>query len=82
MKPTPREKRIAKELGVTFAGMTFLAKMVARGTAPQRGNEAGRLEKAGFIQHRGGGTCNFESLPFQITEAGRDLVRRAREMGW
>lgn len=77
------EKQIAKQAGTTVAGLKFLAKMDAKGAAPQRGNEVSRLEKDGLIasvpDHRWG---NWESRPFTITEAGRNAVRTARSLGW
>ena len=43
------EQRIAKELGVTPAALSYLSRMVAQGTAPQRGNEVKRLVDGGFV---------------------------------
>lgn len=76
-------KRIAKELGVTPAGLSFVARLLATGAAPVRGNEANRLWKDGFIAPRDSiGTNNYQSRPWEVTDAGRALVQRAREMGW
>lgn len=75
--------RIAKQLGVTPAGLSYLARLVARGEAPVRGNEVARLERDGLVaanpEH---GFHNYKSRPWLLTDAGRDVVRRAREMGF
>lgn len=97
-----RERAIAKELGVTEAGLDWLAKLVANPMrATKRSNEAARLVRDGFVvelpfpdEYRGKGGVYYRSgnlqfangAPIQpvwsITEAGRDIVRRARQMGW
>ena len=76
------EQRIAKELGVTPAALSYLSRMVAQGTAPQRGNEVKRLVDGGFVACTNSRYSNYESRPYIITDAGRELVRKAREMGW
>ena len=77
-------RRIAKSLGVTPAGLRFLAVMVAQGTAPQRGNEAAKLldEDAIAGNPENSRYRNWRSVPFIVTDKGREIVRRARALGW
>lgn len=77
------EREVCKKLGVTPAGLSYLAKLVSKGMAPQRGNEATPLLAKGLIQPtRDTHYINYESKPYEITDAGREIVRRARSMGW
>lgn len=75
------EQHVAELCGVTKAGLRYLAVLQARGKAPQRGNEAGKLFKDGLIEanaERG----SYEDGWATITDAGREVVKRARAMGW
>lgn len=70
-----RTSEIAQRLGVTRAGLEWLAEAHASrdGHASRRGGEVEPLERTGYVE---GG-----SYPV-ITEAGRVVVRQARGMGW
>lgn len=82
-------KAAAKALGVTPAGLRYLAKLVATGQSHQRGNEATKLCAQGYVEDV---RCDNGRLPgdmafrqwheWRATDAGRDLVRRARALGW
>ena len=80
------EKRIERELGVTSAGLRYLASLHATGKASMRGNETGKLFAAGYIVANDEmtvvGRGNWTGRWFCITDAGRDVVKRARAMGW
>lgn len=68
-------KAIAKALGVTPAGLRWLAaKASINGKASQRGNEVSTLRKLGFV--------DVLDNHYVVTDAGREVVHRAREMGW
>jgi len=76
------DKRVAQSVGVTVAGLKYLAKLTAgertqRRVATQRGNEATRLAAHGHVVPAG----RFAG-EYALTETGRDIVRRARAMGW
>lgn len=82
-------KNIAKQLGVTPAGLAYLARLSAKGKSPQRGNEATKLSAQGYVEsvrvHNGKapGEMGYRQWhEWRATDAGRDVVRRAREMGW
>jgi hypothetical protein len=74
MKITRKEKIIARELGVTPAGLDYLCRFVAKERHPsRRGSEAEPLVRL----------CHLASPPGQeITATGREPVARARKMGW
>lgn len=67
-------RRVAKALGLTPAGLRYLAILCATGESHQRGNEATRLGKHGLV-HPTGNT-------YAATPAGHDVIRQARRMGW
>lgn len=73
--------RVAKQLGVTAAGLTWLAKLAATGKGPKRGSEHIKLIADGFVTLTESGGPTYDRRYF-ITDAGRDVVRRARAMGW
>jgi hypothetical protein len=92
---------IAKRLGVTPAGLAYLAKLVANPMkATKRGSESVRLIRDGLIAetdlprpivggagvyYRSGNVTHSDGVvspAFTVTDAGREIVRRAREMGW
>jgi hypothetical protein len=78
-----RDARTAKSLGVTPTGLRVLAKMVTDPNGHWKGGLSSgnpgsskvRLERDGFITG-----CAWGD--WAITDAGRDVVRRARAMGW
>jgi hypothetical protein len=77
--------RIAKTLGVTTVGLSVLARAVADPEGKARGSAKGnpgsakvRLERDGYLTANSYGGL-YEST---ITDAGREIVRRARAMGW
>lgn len=83
---TAAEKKIARELGVTPVGLAVLCKAASRPDGTFTGGLASGnpgsakvpLEAAGYItlnSHGGYVGC-------KITDAGREIVRRARAMGW
>lgn len=82
--------RIAKTLGVTPDGLEVLAMAVAHGGElyRTRGMASVKLEKQGYvIRHPGVDMGRVDGRPNRyghhiITDAGRDIVRRARELGW
>ena len=77
------ERRIARNLGVTVAGLKYLAKMYATGYAPQRGNEAHKLERDGLLRKSGNSAYSaWRCKPWEITESGKRIVERARAAGW
>jgi hypothetical protein len=89
LEATHPTKAIAKALGVTPAGLRYLAKLAATGQSHQRGNEATKLSAQGYVESV---RCDNGRLPgemafrqwheWRATDAGREIVRRAREMGW
>ena len=78
--------KIAKQLGVTAAGLRLLARAASqpdgRASGPGFGFSAAgaraRLTNAGLVEDTG------EKYPFQsrITSRGRELVAQARILGW
>jgi hypothetical protein len=66
---------IAKQLGVTPVGLQSLAKAVATGRMPG-GVGMLKLVRQGYATERQGAPGG------EITDAGREIVRRARELGW
>ena len=84
MKITSREKQIAKQLGVTPVGLNVLCRAVATGgksgswAGGNPGSAKAKLEADGLIRPNAHGGL-YEA---EITEAGREIVRRARAMGW
>lgn len=85
MKIAANDKRVAKALGVTPVGLAVLAKAAcdpegkARGWAGGNpGSAKSNLERDGYLTaNKHGGL--YEST---ITDAGREVVLRARQMGW
>ena len=78
-----------RALGVTPAGLAYLAKLAAPGKAAQRGTEATKLFAQGYVElvevNNGHppGAMKFRSWhEWAITNAGREIVQRARAMGW
>jgi hypothetical protein len=74
-----RELQIAAELGVTLAGLSVLARAIANGgnsrhTGGNCGTARTPLADAGLIDITADG--------WPITDAGREIVRKARELGW
>jgi predicted transcriptional regulator len=70
----------AKLLGVSAAGLEWLGKLVANpDRADKRGTEYIPLLKKGLVAEDP--HSNYRH-GFTITDAGREIVRRAREMGW
>lgn len=81
--------RITKALGVTPAGLSYLARLAATGKAAQRGNEVTKLFAQGYVEcvevTNGAppGAMTFRSWhEWAITDAGREIVKRARALGW
>jgi hypothetical protein len=75
---TQLDKHVAKKLGVTPLGLAVLARMVAGGGVGRTAGMAGqKLIKQGYVQER-----EEYGVQRQITDAGREIVQRAREMGW
>jgi hypothetical protein len=65
----------AKRLGVTAHGLELLAQAVATGRM-RGGVGMLRLVAQGYATERTG------QVGGEITDAGREIVRRARELGW
>lgn len=82
------EKQLAQRVGVTSAGLKFLASLAATGKASQRGNECQPLFDAGLIEPNekvpGYGRRNqdWTGRWYKITDAGRNAVQQARALGW
>lgn len=83
------EKQIAKRLGVTPAGLRFLASLHATGKASQRGNECQPLFDAGLIvpnkdvpEGHGRRNTDWSRNWWAITDKGREAVKQARALGW
>ena len=83
MRITTHEKRIAKSLGVSVVGLAVLSRAVANdgvvaGWAGGNPGSAkvGLLAKGLIAETRPG----FYGAV--ITDAGREIVRRARALGW
>lgn len=80
--------QIARKLGVTEAGLSVLAKLAA-GRAAWGGNAGAKLVEQGYVvlqlsqtqSRRRGPLGSHDYEPF-ITDAGREIVRQARAMGW
>jgi hypothetical protein len=70
MAQATREAKIALHLGVTPAGLQYLAKRLA-GRNGMRGSEAAKLRDQGHLDRRD-----------NLTDTGRAIVERARQMGW
>lgn len=70
--------RIAQQLGVTEAGLRVLAKLAA-GHAAWGGNAGHKLVEQGYVSLDETGTYHHAA---RITDAGREVVRKARAMGW
>lgn len=85
MNLTRYERAICKRLGLSPDGLKLLARAAAdpKGRASGAGQGLGSgsirvpLEKKGLVTSREG--PDYQSY---ITEAGRDIVKRARAMGW
>lgn len=79
------ERAICKHLGVTIAGLKLLAAAAAdpegRASGPGRGLGSGSirvaLERSGLVTE-----WTYPDYASIITGAGRDLVKRARALGW
>ena len=72
---TRRERDIAKHLGVTPVGLAVLGRMVAGGgVGPTAGMAGRKLIEQGHITEA--------TRPYSITESGREIVLRARRLGW
>jgi len=67
--------RIAKELGVTAFGLSSLGQAVATGKL-KGGVGLMKLVDQGYATERVG------QVSGEITDAGREVVRRARALGW
>lgn len=84
MAITNHEKRIAKSLGVSVVGLAMLSKAVANGgtvrgwAGGNPGSAAVPLLAKGLITPNSHGGFHEAG----ITDAGRQLVSRARSMGW
>lgn len=70
-----RTVAIAKRLGVTATGLAYLGKAVATGGMPG-GIGFWKLVAQGYAKEREGRPGG------EITDAGREIVRQARELGW
>lgn len=90
---TKQTERVARTLGVTRAGLEWLARAHAAtdGHAKRRGSEVEPLMLAGLAEDNGREIVNHSATPYSvnyrityptITEAGRKIVRQARDMGW
>lgn len=82
-------RTVAKELGLTRAGLVYLARLAATDESHQRGNEATKLSAQGYVEsvrcHNGKapGEMGYRQWhEWRATDAGREIVRRARQMGW
>lgn len=74
-----RNDKIAKILGVTPVGLAVLARMVAgNGVGKTAGMAGAKLAGQGLIS----AATIANDYTATITDAGRDVVRRARAMGW
>lgn len=74
-------QKIAKQLGVTPLGLEILSRRVAGSklTGPRNpGSACDRLTAQGHLLPR----TQENGWQREITETGREIVRRAREMGW
>lgn len=83
------EKQLAQKIGVTPAGLKFLASLVATGKASQRGSECQPLFDAGLIVPNrevpeGPGRSNtyWSRNWWTITDQGKQVVQQARQLGW
>jgi hypothetical protein len=78
------DKRVARALGITTAGL----RQLARGAARPDGDVGGgmgtvRLERQGLAAPADPERRAVSAYtPSVITDAGRELVARARRMGW
>lgn len=80
---TAHDARIAKSLGVSFSGLKCLAMAVANGGELKKtfGTASVALERQGHvIRHPGAAAGRYGH--HTITDSGREIVRRARELGW
>lgn len=83
------EKQICKRLGVTPSGLHVIAKAVAHpeehaggeGFGPGAAAARRKLLKDGLVT---GGWSDIDQTwsPWVITQAGRNLVAEARNLGW
>ena len=74
-----RERSIADRLGVTPTGLRVLGRMVAgNGTGPTAGNAGVKLAGQGHVV----APCIANDYRATITDSGREIVRRARALGW
>lgn len=70
-------KAIAKELGLTPFRLSVLTRFTKPNPPRIRGDSSGTyLDDMGYVREVPG------SYQREITEAGRELVARARKMGW
>ena len=77
------EKELCKHLGVTPSGLKVLAKAAAqpdgqasgRGFGMASGAARQKLRRDGFVRER-------DYALDMITPAGRDVVAKARDLGW
>ncbi len=78
-KPIPQENRVAKALGVTASGLRALSRAYVNpeGRVLSDGSAIVPLEREGYVTAK-----ERPSYMRFLTDAGRDVVRRAREMGW
>lgn len=81
--PSALERRIARELGVTDAGLAVLLR-IKRGDPVSGGTAGEKLEQQGFVTpyHEVTGSSGWYSGRRQLTEAGRALIERARTAGY
>jgi hypothetical protein len=89
-KPTRLEKRISGELGVSFAGLCLLSRAAAdpkgRASGPGFGHGSGgsrrSLEQSGLVTSRLEQSDDRDPYTAYITGAGREIVSRARRLGF
>lgn len=77
-KPTTFEKRICKDLGVTPVQLMCLARAAAGNPHGEAGGARGILIDRGLLAPEQGSS----HAHLRPTDAGADIVRRARALGW
>jgi hypothetical protein len=78
VKRSPRERAIGKALGVTDAGLLTLIRALGNG-GTARGRGMGHEAEGARQKLRRDGLLDDDD---RVTDAGREIVRRAREMGY
>lgn len=79
---TKQERQIAKQLGVTPAGLMVLMRQAA-GKIVSGGTAGNPLRKLGYLEDVRQRRLDGGTYPgSRITDAGRALVAEARRMGW